>query len=114
MLKEPGPKPHHNLKALRAHVDGISSETGVNHISYHTVESVSHTVTERICKFRGDIFLPKYACANRVVDVVVNIGNFIRKADNSPLIGARRAVCSVVSDTVSHFQCQVEPLSALF
>ena len=86
----------------------------MNHIPYHAVEPVSHTVTERIREFRGDIFFPKDTGANRVVDVMVNIGNFIRKPHNSPLIGARCAVRSVVSDTVAHFQRQVEPLSALF
>ena len=86
----------------------------MNHIPYHTVEPVSHTVTERVCEFRGNIFFPKDTGANRVVDVVVNIGNFIRKSHNGPLIGARGTVRSVVSDTVAHFQRQVEPLSAFF
>ena len=71
-------------------------------------------MSERGCERGGDILFPENTGANRVVNVMVDVGNLIREAHNSPLIGARGAVRSVILYAVANFQGQVEPVSALF
>ena len=64
-------------------------------------------------EFRGNILLSKDTGANRVIDVVVDVGNLIREPHNGALIGPRGTVCPVIPYAVANFQGQIEPFSAL-
>lgn len=62
---------------------------------------------------RRDILVAQNARRHRVLDIVVHIGDMIRKADNAPLPRSGPLTACVSDDAVEHLPRQVEAAAIL-
>ena len=70
-------------------------------------------LAERAAQRLGDILPAHQAAANRVVDIVVDVGDAVGKMDNSPFRRRGLRTACVMHNTIAHLGGQVERLDAV-
>ena len=70
-------------------------------------ETVLHGVTQDVADLRRDLLFPDEPRADRIIDVVVDVGDLISETDRLALEGVRMARGAVVQDAVAHLLREV-------
>ena len=78
------------------------------------IQTFSRGMSQYIRIQRRNILFPDDLSANRIVNIVINIRYFIRKADNLSFHGSRHSFRLVIQNTVPHFLGQIQPSALLF
>ena len=105
---------HQRIPHVRLHHDCIavcrSADNARDHIS--NAFAVRHAqLSERVY---GQLLPRQHAAANRVVDIMVEIGNSIRQMNALSLQRLRPDLAGMMFDAVAHFPRQVQPRAVVF
>ena len=99
---------------IRAHFDIVDVHTILDGIADHGIDSTGGCGADQGNDITGDISGTKHPCADSIVDIVVGIGDLIRKLYDLPFQRRRTAAGAVVQNAVPDFPCQIQPSAVLF
>ena len=85
MLEHPLSHPAHRLLHIRRHEDRRLVHAVADDIMDHDIQAVLYRITEDIRKLSGDIFLGDDLPADRIIDVMIDVRDLIREADDLSL-----------------------------
>ena len=96
MFKHPFPQAPHGPLYVRGHKDRWPVHTVIDNIMDHDIQAVLYRITEDIRKLSGDIFLGDDLPADRVVDIMIDVCDFIGEPHDLSLHGRRISGRSVI------------------
>ena len=114
IFKHEGAKVHGSPLHFRRHPDLRLVHAVDDHIMDHRIQANSGRISKNLPIWFRNIFLFEHASPDRVVNIMVDIGNLIRQAYDLSFQRMRRTRGFMIQDSVTHFPGQVQSLALLF